>query len=132
MLGLAGDLVLLVEDRLALTVFEMEGGVDLAPALDSLLIEVVGAALGAVEGPTEMVADVKEKVDGAAGVGRCGDAFAVAVGFKVDDSRAGGKDSPVHGVGEGLLLGECETGARGRKRAGLLARSRCHERKGAR
>ena len=99
-------------------------GVDLAAALDGLLVEVVGAALLAVEVGLEVVGDVKEQVDGADGVGRGGDALAIAGRLKVDDRRAGGKDTPIHGVGEGLLLGKAEAGARRRERWRLLA-ARC-------
>jgi hypothetical protein len=49
MLGLAIDHILLVEDGLGLSVVDVEGGVELAPAFDGLLVKVVGAALGAVE-----------------------------------------------------------------------------------
>ena len=45
----------------------------------------------------------------------------VAVGLKVQHGRAGGKDAPVHGIGESLLLRKAEAGARRRKLASLLA-----------
>ena len=120
MLGLAGHLVLLVEDRLGAGVIEPQRGVDLAAAFDGLLVEVVGAALLAVEVGLEVVGDVEEHVDGAAGVGDGGDALAVAGLLKVDDGGAGGKDAPIDGVGEGLLLGKAEAGARRRERSELL------------
>ena len=48
----------------------LQRGVDLPPAFDRLLVEVVGAALLAVEVGLEVVGDVKKQIDGAAGVGR--------------------------------------------------------------
>jgi hypothetical protein len=61
------------------------------------LLKSVGAAFGAVEGGLKAVADVEDQVDGADGVGAGGDAFAVAVCFKMEHGGAGGKDAPVHG-----------------------------------
>ena len=103
MLGLAGDHVFLVQDGFSLGVVQLERGVDLTAALDGLLVEFIGAALFAVEGGLEAVGDMEEQVDGADGVGVGGDALAVAVGLKVEYGGAGGKDSPIDGVGEGLL-----------------------------
>ena len=40
----------------------------------------------------------------------------IARGLKMQHSRAGGKDAPVHGVGEGLFLREAEARARRRQR----------------
>ena len=111
-LGLPGNLVLLVENRLALGVVEPQRGVDLTPAFDGLLIEFVGAALFAVESRLEMIAHVEEQIDGAAGVGIGGQPFAIAHGFKVEYGRASGKNTPVHGIGESLLLRKAETGTR--------------------
>ena len=51
-LGLPGDQVFLVEDGLGRGIVDAQGGVDLAAALDGLLVELVGAALVAVEGRT--------------------------------------------------------------------------------
>ena len=50
-------------------VIELERGVDLAAALDGLLVEFVGAAFGAIEVRLELIAGVEEQVDGANGVG---------------------------------------------------------------
>ena len=38
----------------------------------------------------------------------------------MQNRRSGGKDTPVHGVGEGLLLGKAEAGARWCERRDLL------------
>ena len=59
-LGLAGDQVLFVQDRFGLGIVDAQRGVDLAAALDGLLVELVSAALVAVEGGLEAVADVKD------------------------------------------------------------------------
>ena len=48
-LGLSGDQILLIEDGLGLGVVDPERRVDLPAALDGLLVEFVGAALGAIE-----------------------------------------------------------------------------------
>ena len=49
----------------------------------------------------------------------------VAVGLEVQNGGAGGKDAPVHGIGEGLLLRERLKPARGGASGGhLLGRSR--------
>jgi hypothetical protein len=45
----------------------------------------------------------------------------IAGGLKVHHGRPGGKDAPVHGVDEGLLLREAKTCARRRERGYLLA-----------
>src|SRR5579863_4105093 len=100
MLGLAVDEVFLVEDGLGLFVVELEGGVDLAAALDGLLVELGRAALGAVEAGLKLVRDVEEEVDGAGGVGVGGDLFAVTGGLEVEDGGSGGEDAPVDGVGK--------------------------------
>ena len=111
MLGLAGNLILFVQNGLSLAVVQLEGGVDLAAALDGLFVELVSTALLPVESGLEAVTHMEEKVDGADGVGVGGDAFAIASGLKVDDGRSGGKHTPVNGVGECLLLRKTETGA---------------------
>ena len=95
-LGLPGDLVLLVENGFALSVVQPECGVDLAPALHSLLIKFVSAASLTIEGGLEAIADMEQQVDGADGVGIGCNAFAVAVCLKVDDGCACRKDPPVH------------------------------------
>jgi hypothetical protein len=69
----------------------VERRVDLAAALDGLLVEVVGAALLAVKGGLEAVADVEEQVDGADGVGAGGDALAVAGASKCSTAVPAGK-----------------------------------------
>ena len=101
-------------------VVQLKRGVDLAAALDGLLVELVGAALSTVEGGLKAVAHVKNQIDGADGVRVGGEALAVAVCSKVDHGGSGGKDTPVNGVGEGLLLREAVTGARRRERGYLL------------
>src|SRR5581483_5079479 len=79
MLGLAGDKIFFVQNRLALRVVELEGGVDLPAALDGLLVELRGAAARAVEDRLKAVADVEDHVDGADSVGRRRDALMIAV-----------------------------------------------------
>jgi hypothetical protein len=69
----------------------------------------------------EVVRDVKKQIDGAAGVRGRDDALAIAGRLKVNDSDAGRKDSPIHRIGEGLLLREAEAGARRRQDRGILA-----------
>ena len=113
MLGLSGDEVLFVEDGLGLGVVDAQCGIHLAAAFDGLLVELVGAAFGAIEARLEVVADVKKQVDGAAGVGSRGQLFAVAGGFKVHHGGSGGEDTPVHRIGEGLLLRKAEAGVAG-------------------
>jgi hypothetical protein len=58
-----------------------------------------------------MIADMEEQIDRAAGVGVGGEPFTVPVGLEMNNGGPGGKDTPVDGVGEGLLLGKCEPGA---------------------
>ncbi len=115
---------------MALAVVQLERRIDLAAAFDGLLVEVVGAALGAVEARLEAVADVEEQIDGADGVGAGGDVLAVACRLKVHHGCSGGKDTPVDGIGEGLPLRKAEAGARRREaeepagRAATAARAR--------
>jgi hypothetical protein len=108
-LGLAVDDVLFVEYGFGVSVVELESGVDLAAALDGLLVEFGSAALFAVERGLEAVADVEEQVDRANRVGVGGDALKAAVFFEVEDGGASGKDAPVNRIGERLLLREGET-----------------------
>jgi hypothetical protein len=119
-LGLACDLVFLVEDGLALPVIHSQGGVDLAAAFDRLLVELVGAAFVAVKCGLETVAYVKQQIDGANGVRIGGDAFAVAGRLKVQDRSASGENPPVDCVDERLLLGKAETCPGRRQGARLL------------
>ena len=95
-LCLTGDHILLVEDRFGLGVIELKRGVDLAAALDGLLVEFIGAALVAIEVGLEMIADVEEQVDGANGVGIGGDPLPISDCLKVQNGRSGRKDTPVH------------------------------------
>ncbi len=121
MLGLAGHHVLFVEDGFAQSVVQPERGIDLAAAFNGLLVKLVGAALFAVKGGLEAVADVKQHIDGADGIRVGGDALAIARCLKVQNGRPGRKDAPVNGVDEGLLLGKGEGSARGSERGHLLA-----------
>ena len=110
--ALAGDKVLFVKDRFRLGVVHSERGSDFASALDGLLVELVGAALGAIEVRLKLIAGVKEQVDGADRVGVGREFLAVTDGFEVNDGSSCGEDAPVDCVGEGLILGEAEARAR--------------------
>ncbi len=111
-LGLACDQILLIEDRLRLGVVHLERGVDLAAALDGLLVKLIGAALCPIEVRLELVAGVEEQVDGADGVGVGGELLAIAGRLKMDDCGSGGENAPVDRIGEGLVLREAEARAR--------------------
>jgi hypothetical protein len=120
--------VLFVENRFVLGVVEAEGGVGLAAAFDGLLVELVGAALLAVEGGLEVVTQVEEHVDGAAGLSAGGQALAVAVSLKVDGGGGDGEHAPIDEISEGLLLRKAVAGTRRGQRGRLLAGSRGRKR----
>jgi hypothetical protein len=96
-----------------LGVVEFERGIDLAASLDGLLVELVSAALGAVEIGLELVAGMEKQVDRANGVGIGGELFAVSERLEMDNSGTRGEDALVHHVGKGLILRETETGPGG-------------------
>ena len=121
MLGLPGDHILFVEDRLGSSVVNVERGVELAPAFDSLLVKVVGAALGEVEVGLEIIDNVEDEIDGAAGIRGGNHALAIAGRFKMDDSSSCRKNTPIHGIGQSLFLREAEARARRREDGGILA-----------
>src|SRR5579863_1381580 len=119
MLGLAGNEILFVEDGFGLAVIHAQGGVDLAAALDGLLVELIAAALGAIEGGLKAIGDVEDEIDGAGSVGVGADALAIAGLLKMQDRGSGRKDAPIDCVGERLFLREAEACA-GRSKGGNL------------
>jgi len=98
-LGLPGDQVLLVQHGFALAVVQLECRTHLAAALRGLLLELVGAALFAVEVRLEAVADVEEQIDGPDSVGAGRQVLVIARRFKVQHGGPGGEDPPIHFVG---------------------------------
>src|SRR6185369_12318930 len=73
------------------------------------------AAPGAVEGGLKLITGVEEQVDGTGGVGVGGKFFPIAGGFETNDRGSGGEDSPVYGIGEGLVLRKAIASARRRQ-----------------
>ena len=65
---------------------------------------------------------MKDEIDGAAGICGGDDPLAIAGRLKVDDRGAGGKDTPIHRIGERLLsAGKLKPARGGIEDGGILA-----------
>ena len=119
---MSGGQILLVEDRFAIGIVQLQDRIDLPPAFDGLLVELGSAALFAVKSRLKLVADAKEQIDRADRVCRRGQMLLGPIGFQMQHRGRRRKDSPVHRISKSLLGGKAVPRPGRRKRGDLRRR----------
>ena len=116
MLAGSRDQILLFQNLFAFARKKSQGAYQLPSALLELLGKAGGTTGGAIEVRLKAIIHAKQQIHGADRLAGGDHVLHPSHLLQVESSGTRGEDTPVHGIGEGLLGGEGEICCRGKQR----------------